>query len=154
MTVDGQEAYFIPAGSGQTIQLNQINQMAAAQGGQQIQIGPNGQIYAMPKQEPGTSLQSIVNAAGPTTFITPSGQIAQIAGQQPQQTFVTPTGQIIRAPANMIPAANFIPQAVQFPMATQTIPVQVPISLGNGQTVYQTVQVRTFQYYYAHKMIL
>lgn len=36
----------------------------------------------------------------------------------------------------MRPAA--IPQVVQFPMQ-QTIPVQVPISSGNGQTIYQTI---------------
>lgn len=30
------------------------------------------------------------------------------------------------------------PQVVQFPMQ-QTIPVQVPITTSNGQTVYQTV---------------
>lgn len=35
-----------------------------------------------------------------------------------------------------------MPQVVQFnPMAGQTIPVQVPITTGNGQTVYQTVHV-------------
>lgn len=31
-----------------------------------------------------------------------------------------------------------IPQVVQFPMQ-QTIPIQVPISSGNGQTIYQTI---------------
>lgn len=36
--------------------------------------------------------------------------------------------------------AGGLPQVVQFPMQ-QTIPVQVPISTGNGQTVYQTVHV-------------
>lgn len=34
-----------------------------------------------------------------------------------------------------------MPQVVQFPMASQTIPVQVPITTGNGQTIYQTVHV-------------
>lgn len=34
-----------------------------------------------------------------------------------------------------------VPQVVQFPMAAQTIPVQVPITTGNGQTIYQTVHV-------------
>jgi len=33
-----------------------------------------------------------------------------------------------------------VPQVMQFPMA-QTIPVQIPITTGNGQTVYQTVHV-------------
>lgn len=34
-----------------------------------------------------------------------------------------------------------VPQVVQFPMAAQTIPVQIPITSGNGQTIYQTVHV-------------
>jgi transcription factor Sp len=34
-----------------------------------------------------------------------------------------------------------MPQVVQFPMQPQTIPVQVPITAGNGQTIYQTVNV-------------
>lgn len=74
--------------------------------------------------------------------------------QQPQQLFSP--GQIIRTPGVLPtnlqnlqtvqlsngqsvavrPAA--IPQVVQFPMQ-QTIPVQVPISSGNGQTIYQTI---------------
>lgn len=32
-------------------------------------------------------------------------------------------------------------QVVQFPTMQQTVPVQVPISTGNGQTIYQTVHV-------------
>ena len=32
-----------------------------------------------------------------------------------------------------------MPQVVQFPIQQTTIPVQVPISTSNGQTVYQTV---------------
>ena len=32
-------------------------------------------------------------------------------------------------------------QVVQFPAMQQTVPVQVPISTGNGQTIYQTVHV-------------
>lgn len=34
-----------------------------------------------------------------------------------------------------------MPQVVQFPIQPQTIPVQVPINTGNGQTIYQTVHV-------------
>lgn len=71
--------------------------------------------------------------------------------QQPQQIFSP--GQIIRTPgvlpANLqtVQLSNgqsvavrpaTIPQVVQFPMQ-QTIPVQVPISSGNGQTIYQTI---------------
>ncbi|XP_076271053.1 uncharacterized protein LOC143202935 isoform X4 [Rhynchophorus ferrugineus] len=75
-------------------------------------------------------------------------------GQQPQQIF-SPS-QIIRAPAGVLPTAANIPTTVQltngqsvqvrpvqpqlfqFPMQ-QTIPIQVPISSGNGQTIYQTI---------------
>lgn len=34
-----------------------------------------------------------------------------------------------------------MPQVVQFPTMQQTVPVQVPISTGNGQTIYQTIHV-------------
>lgn len=34
-----------------------------------------------------------------------------------------------------------LPQVVQFPTMQQTVPVQVPISTANGQTIYQTVHV-------------
>ena len=37
--------------------------------------------------------------------------------------------------------AGALPQVVQFPTMQQTVPVQVPISTGNGQTIYQTVHV-------------
>lgn len=37
--------------------------------------------------------------------------------------------------------AGTIPQMVQFPTMQQTVPVQVPISTGNGQTIYQTIHV-------------
>lgn len=37
--------------------------------------------------------------------------------------------------------ANTMPQVVQFPTMQQTVPVQVPISTGNGQTIYQTIHV-------------
>lgn len=79
-----------------------------------------------------------------------------LGGQQPQQIFSP--GQIIRAPgvlpANIqnvqslqtvqlpngqsVAVRPTIPQVVQFPMQ-QTIPVQVPISSGTGQTIYQTI---------------
>lgn len=34
-----------------------------------------------------------------------------------------------------------MPQVVQFPFQPQTIPVQIPINTGNGQTIYQTVNM-------------
>lgn len=50
-------------------------------------------------------------------------------------TLVVSAGQNVQ-----VRPAGAMPQVVQFPMQ-QTIPVQVPISTGNGQTVYQTVHV-------------
>lgn len=39
------------------------------------------------------------------------------------------------------PAGGGLPQLVQFPQMAQTIPIQVPISNGNGQTILQTIHV-------------
>lgn len=98
VTVDGQEALFIPAA------------MAGGQPQpvQQIFSTPTGQIIRAPGLLPANILQ---NMAG--------------------QTVQLPTGQNVAVRPSM-------PQVVQFPMQ-QTIPVQVPITSSNGQTVYQTV---------------
>lgn len=37
--------------------------------------------------------------------------------------------------------ANNMQQVLQFPQMQQTVPVQVPIPTGNGQTIYQTIHV-------------
>nr|XP_029728518.1 transcription factor Sp4 isoform X4 [Aedes albopictus] len=129
------------------------------QGGQIIQ-NPNG-LFQM--------IQPVqtINVDGQETLFVPGGiQGNQLAGAQAvqingQQAFITPSGQLIRAPNGIVPnflqnmtqavqlpngqnvqvrPAGAMPQVVQFPMQ-QTIPVQVPISTGNGQTVYQTVHV-------------
>lgn len=130
------------------------------QGGQLIQ-NPNG-LFQMVQP-----LQTI-NVDGQEALFVPGGiQNNQLAGAQAvqingQQAFLTPSGQLIRAPNGVVPGnflqnmaqavqlpngqnvqvrpAGAMPQMVQFPMQ-QTIPVQVPISTGNGQTVYQTVHV-------------
>ncbi|XP_044751981.1 transcription factor Sp4-like isoform X1 [Coccinella septempunctata] len=75
-----------------------------------------------------------------------------LAGQQHQQIFSP--GQIIRGPGVLPNLQNLqtvqlsngqsvavrpsLQQVVQFPMQ-QTIPIQVPISSQNGQTIYQTI---------------
>ncbi|KAF5273648.1 hypothetical protein FQR65_LT04648 [Abscondita terminalis] len=101
------------------------------------------------------------NVMQPMQTVTIDGQEAlfipamSLAGsQQPQQIFSP--GQILRTP-NVLPAnlqniqtvqlsngqsvavRPSIPQVVQFPAMQQTIPVQVPISSANGQTIYQTI---------------
>uniref|UniRef100_A0A1B6LQG3 C2H2-type domain-containing protein n=1 Tax=Graphocephala atropunctata TaxID=36148 RepID=A0A1B6LQG3_9HEMI len=93
VTVDGQEALFIPAGGGQQL------------GGQTLISHP--QLIRSPNLLPTSILQA--------------------------QTLQFPGGQNV----TVRPAA--MPQVVQFPTLQQTIPVQVPISTANGQTVYHTV---------------
>lgn len=112
--IDGQEAIFIPASSfsgGQ--QTIQIS-------GNQILTSPNqtlvrgqNQANASNQQQQQQVLQSLGNNV----------QFAQIAGN----------GQVIRQGNGM--------QTFQMPQVQQTIPVQIPISTANGQTIYQTIQL-------------
>lgn len=151
--------------SPQQIQQSQILNLQGIpqqflQGGQLIQ-NPNG-LFQMVQP-----LQTI-SVDGQETLFVPGGiQNNQLAGAQAvqingQQAFLTPSGQLIRAPNGVVPGnflqnmaqavqlpngqnvqvrpAGAMPQVVQFPMQ-QTIPVQVPITTANGQTVYQTVHV-------------
>ncbi|XP_031636929.1 transcription factor Sp4-like isoform X4 [Contarinia nasturtii] len=109
VTVDGQEALFIP-NMGAT--ANQLNGAQSIQiGNQQAFITPNGQIF-----RPGGMPTNILQNMG--------------------QTVSLPTGQNVQ-----VRQAGTLPQVVQFPAMQQTVPVQVPISTGNGQTIYQTVHV-------------
>lgn len=91
VTIDGQEALFIPA-------------MSLAGGQQPQQIFSPGQIIRAPSVIPNLqNLQTVQLANGQSVAVRPS-----------------------------------LPQVVQFPMQ-QTIPIQVPITSANGQTIYQTV---------------
>ncbi|KAL3283535.1 hypothetical protein HHI36_006674 [Cryptolaemus montrouzieri] len=91
VTVDGQEALFIPA-------------MSLAGGQQPQQIFSPGQIIRSPNVLPNLqNLQTVQLSNGQSVAVRPSLQ-----------------------------------QVVQFPMQ-QTIPIQVPISSQNGQTIYQTI---------------
>ncbi|XP_072393637.1 uncharacterized protein [Diabrotica undecimpunctata] len=105
VTVDGQEALFIPA-------------MSLAAGAQQPQ-----QLFS-----PGQIIR------GPSTVI--PANIQNIQNLQNLQNL--PTVQL--ANGQSVTVRPSIPQMVQFPMQ-QTIPIQVPISTGNGQTVYQTFHI-------------
>ncbi|XP_017784301.1 PREDICTED: transcription factor Sp4-like isoform X1 [Nicrophorus vespilloides] len=141
--------------------------VAAGQQVVSVPVGLQQQISQQLLQQQGAQLVSAAtNAAGqnlaynvmqPMQTVTVDGQEALFipiaAGQQHQQIFSP--GQIIRNP-NVLPAnlqnlqtvqlsngqsvavRPSLPQVVQFPMQ-QTIPVQVPISSANGQTIYQTI---------------
>uniref|UniRef100_A0A182QWP7 C2H2-type domain-containing protein n=1 Tax=Anopheles farauti TaxID=69004 RepID=A0A182QWP7_9DIPT len=122
-----------------------------AQGLQQLQnFLPQHQLNALTTAD-GTPVQVATAAAPGTagtapvgtpvkTFVTSAPQLPgqpQIVSLQsiPQQ-FLQGGGQNVQ----VRPAGTALPQVVQFPMQ-QTIPVQMPISTANGQTVYQTVHV-------------
>ncbi|KAF5288567.1 hypothetical protein FQA39_LY15346 [Lamprigera yunnana] len=198
VTIDGQEALFIPAmslaGGQQPQQIFSQGQILRApnvlpanlqniqtvqlSNGQSVAVRPSiPQVVQFPTMQQTIPVQVPISSANGQTIyqtihfpvqlatlpniiqtqpivpqmasiITPSG------GQQPQQIFSQ--GQILRAP-NVLPAnlqniqtvqlsngqsvavRPSIPQVVQFPTMQQTIPVQVPISSANGQTIYQTI---------------
>ncbi|GAB0087822.1 SP9 [Sergentomyia squamirostris] len=116
-----------------TSSTNQQQQQAQQQ-------NPNQQAQAQQQQ---TRQQQQQNQAQQST-----------TSQQQNQTLITIPGTNIQIPTSVgaaggimagqnvqvRPANTGIPQVVQFPV-TQTLPVQVPISTSNGQTMYQTVHV-------------
>jgi len=133
--------------------------VAAAQQVVNVPLGLQQQLQQQLLQQQGTQLAyNVIPGGMGVQTITVDGQEAlyiPITGQQqPQQIFTTP-GQLVRGAPGVLSAGNIqtlqlangqnvatlrpsIPQVVQFPMQ-QTIPVQVPISSGNGQTIYQTI---------------
>ncbi|XP_033337412.1 uncharacterized protein LOC117226811 isoform X1 [Megalopta genalis] len=124
VNIDGQEALFIPSSAmsatGGHHQTQPTMQFATANGqqvqlaSQQVQLA-NGQTIITPQPV------SLIRA--PNVF--PTSIIQNITGQ----TVQLPTGQSVQV------------RPLQFPMqhVQQTVPVQVPVTASNGQTVYQTV---------------
>ncbi|XP_065352682.1 transcription factor Sp4-like isoform X2 [Cloeon dipterum] len=111
VTVDGQEAVFIPATA--------LTSSPGGQGSGQTLMTQTGQIIRT--QVPSSSAQAtVVNA----------GLLQNMVAQHTVQ-MAAPSGQQIIRGANA--------QMVQFPTMQQSIPVQVPVSTANGQTVYQTI---------------
>ncbi|XP_054282401.1 transcription factor Sp4-like isoform X2 [Macrosteles quadrilineatus] len=118
------------------------------QGGQLLSTGGGNVFNVMQPMQ----MQTVTVDGQEALFIPAGGQQVQLAGGQ---TLLTPTGQLIRSP-NVLPTSLLqgqtlqfpggqnvtvrpaMPQVVQFPLQ-QTIPVQVPITTNNGQTVYHTV---------------
>lgn len=122
ITVDGQEAIFIPAngGQGQTV-------FTGAPGGQAI-LSPSGQIIRTPGSVQGSNL--MVNVGGNLVNVT---NLANVSSLQPNtvQSAVRSS-----ATQNMIQQIQTIPQV----QSLQNI-IQIPVSTPNGQTVLQTFQV-------------
>ncbi|KAK0163800.1 hypothetical protein PV328_002494 [Microctonus aethiopoides] len=123
VNIDGQEALFIPSSAMSSVgthhQASPTMQFATA-GGQQVQLASqqvqlaNGQTIITPQPV------SLIRAPNgfPTSIIQNFGQTVQL-----------PTGQSVQV------------RPLQFPMqhVQQTVPVQVPVTANNGQTIYQTV---------------
>lgn len=105
VTVDGQEALFIPT-------------MSLGGGQQHQQIFSPSQIMRAPNTVIPANIQNLQS-------------LQNLQNLQNLQTVQLSNGQSVTVRPS-------IPQMVQFPMQ-QTIPIQVPISTGNGQTVYQTI---------------
>ncbi|XP_030764987.1 transcription factor Sp4-like isoform X2 [Sitophilus oryzae] len=143
-----------PVAAGVTAQQLQQQLLQQQAGAAQIvaaaaAAGQNLSGYSVVQAPAGVQALSV---DGQEAIFIPAMSLA--GGQQPQQIF-SPS-QIIRAPAGVLPTAANIPatvqlsngqsvqvrpvqpQVFQFPMQ-QTIPIQVPISSGNGQTIYQTI---------------
>ena len=124
VNIDGQEALFIPSSamsaagghhqSQPTMQFATANGQQVQLASQQVQLA-NGQTIITPQPV------SLIRA--PNVF--PTSIIQNITGQ----TVQLPTGQSVQV------------RPLQFPMqhVQQTVPVQVPVTASNGQTVYQTV---------------
>ncbi|XP_003401699.2 transcription factor Sp4 [Bombus terrestris] len=124
VNIDGQEALFIPSSamsaagghhqSQPTMQFATANGQQVQLASQQVQLA-NGQTIITPQPV------SLIKA--PSVF--PTSIIQNITAQ----TVQLPTGQSVQV------------RPLQFPMqhVQQTVPVQVPVTASNGQTVYQTV---------------
>lgn len=117
ISIDGQEAIVIPASS--------LAGQQAIQLGNQIISSPVRVSQANSQATSTSQSQVIQSVAG---FPAGNVQFAQIAG----------TGQTVavRQGTNVV-------QAVQLPVSAvqQTIPIQIPISTANGQTVLQTIHL-------------
>ena len=153
-------------GPGGTVQYV-INQQQPAVQPQQLQSvtiqGPDGQeqTVLVPASPAVPTMQNFIQGSTQTqmpAFVTPTGQIIQTQPQQPAQALSTiggipianavGTGGVVnlgqvQGIQNVAVRQGNVMQAVQVqaPAALQTIPVQIPVSTANGQTVYQTIQL-------------
>ncbi|KAK8395253.1 hypothetical protein O3P69_006161 [Scylla paramamosain] len=121
VTIDGQEAIYIPA----SVQ----HAPTAAAGTQQIQIAGNQAIFAPAGQiiRAQNIIQNVQGVGQPITVgsVRPSGT-ASGTGQQAAPTQAAQVGQMAT-------------QVMQSGVPQATIPVQIPISTAGGQTVLQTI---------------
>ncbi|XP_055316519.1 transcription factor Sp4-like isoform X4 [Sitodiplosis mosellana] len=113
----------------QQTQQSQQSQSHQGQAQQQNQTQQNNQQQTQANQQqhtitiPGTNIQIPTSANGLINATNLQNIKVEGAGQNVQMR------------------QGALPQVVQFPAMQQTVPVQVPISTGNGQTIYQTVHV-------------
>ena len=142
----GEQAFIIPAsGGGQMIVSGSQLQPQQSQG--QVFLTQTGQIIRTqaPQQQIATAafsggniVQNITLPVSGTAMTTGVNSGINIAGvQQSVQTLQNLGGTAVRAANNVIPTI----QMPQVQTQVQTIPVQVPVSGANGQTILQTIQI-------------
>ncbi|KAF4518042.1 hypothetical protein B566_EDAN009275 [Ephemera danica] len=118
VTVDGQEAVFIPASA--------LAPMGTGGGGQQ---GQGGQTQTLVTPS-GQIIRTQVPTQATQATVMPAGLLQNMMAQQMQMA----TGEKCGVKSSSDTQVLHFPATVQ-----QTIPVQVPVSTATGQTVYQTV---------------
>nr|AVT42516.1 zinc finger transcription factor Sp1-4 [Meridionale flava] len=125
ITVDGHEAIFIPS-------------LSSANNQQPIQLAPGGTQTILANGQTLIRANAVQGQANASNVLQNIAQIAS-AGNVTTQVGQNISMRSASATAN---AGNVL-QAVQLPLhnMSQSIPVQVPVSNGTGQTIYQTIQV-------------
>ncbi|XP_050734926.1 transcription factor Sp9-like isoform X5 [Eriocheir sinensis] len=124
VTIDGQEAIYIPA----SVQ----HAPTAAAATQQIQIAGNQAIFAPAGQiiRAQNILQNVQSVGQPIT-------VGSVGSVRPTGTATAAGGQA--APAQATQVGQMATQVMQSGVPQATIPVQIPISTAGGQTVLQTI---------------
>ncbi|KAL5006162.1 hypothetical protein ScPMuIL_017320 [Solemya velum] len=124
--VDGQEAIFIPASpSG----IGAAQGVVPAAANNQTLVTPNGQIIragqAPVQASPANAISNMGFSGLQGNFVNLGGNIVNLAGVQ-----------------NVRPNGGGVLQAIQMPQVQQLQNIfQIPVSTGQGQTTFQTVQI-------------
>lgn len=151
----------IPGGMGQSFQLPVKQQDLMTSPGNQITLGNSQVSFPAPSTPTSSSAASGQlqttggNNNNNNSATSPQGQQQQQQSsqeggnqggqpqQQQQQTIQIPSVQMagMGGGVQLRTQGGGMPQFVQFPNMQQTVPVQIPITTANGQTVYQTVHM-------------
>ncbi|KAL5285271.1 sptf-3.2 family protein [Megaselia abdita] len=160
-TVSSLQTQFIP-GLGQAVQIPTSSSTSTSSGEQAGYLTIHGTNIQIPINM-ANQAQTLIQPKTETVQQTAQGQGDSAGGQSQSnqqtaqaqgQSMVTIPGTNIQIPSNVATANNILgnfngatglQQVIQFPSAAtqmaQTVPVQIPLTTANGQTIYQTVHV-------------